>query len=99
MKTIIQFLRNQYTSNLEVLENIVVTNQNVENLNKLFLNNENVDNYNKRNLNITPLVQKNQIWTVKNEYIDKFDFMSNFKTEEYEKSSKYYEFHYKNVFK
>ena len=36
---------------------------------------------------------------IKNEYIEEFDFISNFKTEEYEKSSKYYEFHYKNVFK
>jgi hypothetical protein len=69
MKTIIQFLKSQIDNFSEDSENIVTTERDIENLTKLFKNHSKTVNQ-TRHLKIQPRIQRNQIWTVKNEYDD-----------------------------
>jgi hypothetical protein len=69
MKTIIQFLKRQIDTFTEDSEKVVTTEKDIENLTKLFINRSKTVNQ-TRHLKIHPRIQKNQIWTVKNEYDD-----------------------------
>lgn len=69
MKTIIQFLKSQVDTFSEDSEQVVTTEKDIENLTKLFINRFKTVNQ-TRHLKIQPRIQRNQIWTVKNEYDD-----------------------------
>lgn len=69
MKTIIQFLKDKIVPFSEGFEKVNATEKEIEHLRNLF------DNHSKsvtqaRHLKIQPRIQRNQIWTVKNEYDD-----------------------------
>lgn len=67
MKPIIQFLKSQVDTFTEDSEKVVTTNKDIENLAKLFINRSKTVTQ-TRHLKIQPRIQRNQIWTVKNEY-------------------------------
>jgi len=69
MNTIIQFLKNQIEPFSEGSENIDATEKDIDNLRNLFINRSKSLNQ-TRHFKIQPRIQRNQIWTVKNEYID-----------------------------
>lgn len=69
MKTIIQFLKSQIEPFSEDSEKVEATNQDIENLRNLFISRSKSVNQ-TRHLKIQPRIQRNQIWTVKNEYDD-----------------------------
>jgi hypothetical protein len=69
MKTIIQFLKSKLDTFSEDSEKVVPTEKDIENLTKLFINRAKTVNQ-TRHLKIQPRIQRNQIWTVKNEYDD-----------------------------
>jgi|GEM_PF-752799 len=69
MKTIIQFLKSQLDTFTDDSEKFVTTEKDIENLTKLFINRSKTVNQ-TRHLKIQPRIQRNQIWTVKNEYDD-----------------------------
>jgi hypothetical protein len=69
MKTINQFLKSQVDTFSEDSEKVVTTEKDIENLTKLFINRSKTVNQ-TRHLKIQPRIQRNQIWTVKNEYDD-----------------------------
>lgn len=69
MKTIIQFLKSNVDTFSEDYEKVVPTEKDIENMTKLFINRAKTVNQ-KRHLKIQPRIQRNQIWTVKNEYDD-----------------------------
>jgi tetratricopeptide (TPR) repeat protein len=70
MRTIIQFLKNKIESESEQFEINGSTDKDIESLNLLFLNKDN-DFNNLKKLEIKPPIEKNQIWTLKTEYVDK----------------------------
>lgn len=69
MKTINQFLRNSIVPVSEGSEKFDTTDQDIENLRNLFINRSKSVNQ-TIHLKIQPRIQRNQIWTVKNEYDD-----------------------------
>lgn len=69
MKTIIQFLKNQIEPFSEGSEKVDATDKDIENLRNLFIGRPKSVNQ-RRHLKIQPRIQRNQIWTVKNEYDD-----------------------------
>lgn len=69
MKTIIQFLKSQVDTFSEDSEKVFTKEKDIENLTKLFINRSKTVNQ-TRHLKIQPRIQRNQIWTVKNEYDD-----------------------------
>lgn len=69
MKTINQFLRNPIVPVSEGSEKFDTTDQDIENLRNLFINRSKSVNQ-TIHLKIQPRIQRNQIWTVKNEYDD-----------------------------
>jgi hypothetical protein len=69
MKTIIQFLKSKVDTFSEDSEKVVPTEKDIENLKKVFINRSKTVNQ-TRHLKVQPRIQRNQIWTVKNEYDD-----------------------------
>jgi hypothetical protein len=69
MKTIIQFLKSKVDTFSEDSEKVVPIEKDIENLTKLFKNRSKTVNQ-TRQLKLQPRIQRNQIWTVKNEYDD-----------------------------
>jgi len=69
MKTIIQFLKDQIVPFSEGTEKVNATEKEIENLRNLFFNHSKSVTQ-ARHLKIQPRIQRNQIWTVKNEYDD-----------------------------
>lgn len=69
MKTIIQFLKSQVDTFSEGTEKIDPTEKDIEKLRNLFINRFKTVNQ-TRHLKIQPRIQRNQIWSVKNEYDD-----------------------------
>ena len=69
MKPIIQFLKSQVDTFTDDSEKVVTTEKDIETLTKLFINRSRTVNQ-TRHLKIQPRIQRNQIWTVKNEYDD-----------------------------
>lgn len=69
MENIIQFLKNKLeniSEDTEIIENI---DNDIKKLNSLFKNRSNIS-IETKHLKIQPIIQKGQIWTVKNEYED-----------------------------
>ncbi|MDR0603282.1 MAG: hypothetical protein LBG80_03150 [Bacteroidales bacterium] len=73
MDTIIQFLKNENISAANA-EQFDVSAKDIENINKLFAD-KNIAR--SGHLKIRPKIEKNQIWSVKNEYLD---FLGNIQT-------------------
>jgi hypothetical protein len=69
MKPILQFLKNQVDSISENNERVDVKEKDIESLENLFKNRSEQVNH-SRHLIIKPVIQRNQIWTVKTEYDD-----------------------------
>jgi len=69
MKTIIQFLKDPILPFSEDSEKVDATGQEIENLKNMFVTLSKSDTQAKH-LKIQPRIQRNQIWTVKNEYDD-----------------------------
>lgn len=69
METIVQFLKSQLDFFSEEVEKITSIEKGIEALNDLFSNSSKTVNHLKH-LKVQPMVQKYQIWTVKNEYDD-----------------------------
>lgn len=69
MKTIIQFLKSPYDFFSEDFEKIDSTKKDIEDLRSLSMNRPKTSNL-TRQLKFQPKIQRNQIWTVKNDYDD-----------------------------
>ena len=69
MKPIIEFLKSQVDTFTKDSEKVVTIEKDIETLTKLFINSSKTVNQ-TRHLKIQPRIQRNQIWTVKNEYDD-----------------------------
>jgi hypothetical protein len=69
MKTIIQFLKSEVGDFSDDSEKVNLAGVEIENLRNLFLSRSKSANQTSR-LKIKPQIQRNQIWTVKNEYDD-----------------------------
>jgi hypothetical protein len=69
MKTIIQFLKSEVGDFSDDSEKVDLTGVEIENLRNLFLSRSKSVNQTSR-LKFKPQIQRNQIWTVKNEYYD-----------------------------
>jgi hypothetical protein len=69
MNTILEFLNNKFKSNNDNSEEFVFSNQELLQINAQFKN-RNVNDINSKHLRLSPKIQKNQIWSVKEKYID-----------------------------
>lgn len=69
MKTILNFLSDKYENVSEISEDVSVPLQGLNEINRLY-EKKCIDGNTIKHLRIIPKLQKNQIWTIKNEYED-----------------------------
>jgi len=69
MYSILQFLKDKYDTASEISEKVHVSQQELERTKQIFTKDKAGAKQSKR-LKIRPLIQKHQIWSVKNEYFD-----------------------------